>query len=528
MDLSFNEAPNMKNTGGREDEETRNVLLRKRRRLNDDRTLAPSAAPFHKRLPHPGVIGNEPTRTVKRKQSPVRITAASQATAAVKEEERMCHQQEHRHGRLVSQIAVSSLPSLSTADTINKGPQPHEADAKTIVPRSLPRRVTLEPSDVEEASNEGESTCRQSAFRTSSSASLTNISESEMGLTSVSRISPAIPAVQSCISEDGLKKTNRVVVVVVVVVKVALDDVPPLKTTTLQPSSSLSGTAKTKVMSPLSLFCKLLLVLGSIFFFQLNILTPATHVHVKPNSVYLPGAGFSGFWYTIGRLEAMIQKNQEAEEEVMKPPCQYYCFSAGCLSAVSMLSPHSTEQIYQEAVRIQNQWKEGTLHQYNVVGQFVDFLLYDDNNVKDHNITGNSSRQQALSSATTTVDDSSIAAATPLRDPHVLSTLHIITTKKKTKPHSFGIEMEIRSPTNVEELHEMLLQTTWIPFVTGNGLWRNGRMDGGLTYLGHPTCDVSATLPLHNLDLLWNSLNVNLGASDVEQFWQSGRSSGLS
>ena len=524
MDLSFREAPSMKNTGGREDEKTRNVL-RKRRRLNDDRTLAPSAAPVHERLPRPRDIRNEPVKAVSRKRSSARITAASQATAAVKEE-RKCHQQEHHHGRLDSQIAVSSLPPLSTADTINKDPKAYEADAKTILPRSLPRRVTLEPSDVEEASSEGESTCRQSVFRTSSSTSLTNVSESEMGLTSFSQPPIAFLTVQSCVSVDGLNKTSHCGV------KVVLDDVPSSKTTTLQPSSSSSsGTAKTKVKHQFSLFWKFLLVLGSIFFFQLNTWTPAANVDVKPNSVYLPGAGFSGFWYTIGRLEAMIQKNRQNEEgDVMKQPFQYYCFSAGCLAAVSMLSPHSTEQIYQQAVRIQNQWKEGTLHQYDVVEQFLNFLLYDDNNVKNHNITGNSSRQQALSNATTTTDDSSsISAASPLlRDPGVLSTLHIITTKKKTKTHSFGIEMEIRSPTNVEELHEMLLQTTWIPFVTGNGLWRNGRMDGGLTYLGHPTCDVSATLPIHNFDLLWNSLNVNLGAPDVEKFWQSGRSSGLS
>jgi hypothetical protein len=47
----------------------------------------------------------------------------------------------------------------------------------------------------------------------------------------------------------------------------------------------------------------------------------------------------------------------------------------------------------------------------------------------------------------------------PLEDPFLLSRLQIITTVKRGW---FGLDTVIRSPKNVDELREMLLQTTWM------------------------------------------------------------------
>lgn len=44
-----------------------------------------------------------------------------------------------------------------------------------------------------------------------------------------------------------------------------------------------------------------------------------------PASIYLPGGGFSGFWFHLGYLYSFSEKNDLHDYD-------FYCFSAGCLS----------------------------------------------------------------------------------------------------------------------------------------------------------------------------------------------------
>ena len=143
---------------------------------------------------------------------------------------------------------------------------------------------------------------------------------------------------------------------------------------------------------------------------------------VDPNSVYLPGAGFSGFWFTLGRLKSIPDPTDMT----------YYCFSAGCLAAVSTLSNLTHEELSTTAFDIQSQWRSGEIHRHEVVSVFLDSLLYP--------------KKQAN-------------MRPPLEDPFLLSRLQIITTMKRGW---FRLDSVIRSPNNVEELREMLLQTTWM------------------------------------------------------------------
>lgn len=43
-----------------------------------------------------------------------------------------------------------------------------------------------------------------------------------------------------------------------------------------------------------------------------------------PSSVYIPGGGFSGFWFHLGYLQSMNMDNHLHDYD-------YYCFSSGCL-----------------------------------------------------------------------------------------------------------------------------------------------------------------------------------------------------
>jgi len=212
---------------------------------------------------------------------------------------------------------------------------------------------------------------------------------------------------------------------------------------------------------------------------------------VEPRSVFVPGAGFSGFWFTLGRLKSIPNPTEH----------NYYCFSAGCLGVVAALNGFSMEEMYSIAVSAQNRWKSGEISRYEVVPAFVDDLL-------ERSIALMPTNDGGKNNETVSMD---------------LSSLNIITT---VKDGSFGIKHSIRTPSNMASLRTMLLQTTWIPFAVGDGLWHQDHMDGGFSPLHHPACEINLGLPL-DVDLLANIVNVNLSRQKVEKFWNKGLAYGL-
>lgn len=220
-------------------------------------------------------------------------------------------------------------------------------------------------------------------------------------------------------------------------------------------------------------------------------------------TVYVPGGGFSGFWYTLGRLRSI--RNPWHRKE-------YYCFSAGCLGVVATLLNQSMDDLYAQASHVQAQWQVGSISRYDVVGHFVDSLLsaLDDDQEPD-----------VASTFVPTLYDSSETNATLLN--RLLPRLRIITSV----PNPWGFLVpSIRTPSNRQELKQMLVQTTWIPFATGYGLWYDQHMDGAFTLVQHPKCDYDVGLSL-DADLYSNVVNVNLPWSKVEKFWNAGLAHGL-
>ena len=221
------------------------------------------------------------------------------------------------------------------------------------------------------------------------------------------------------------------------------------------------------------------------------LMTSMPRTPVEPRSVFVPGAGFSGFWFTLGRLKSIPDPTEH----------NYYCFSAGCLGVVAALNGFSMEEMYSIAVSAQNRWKTGEISRYEVVPAFVDDLL-------ERSIAMMPTNDGVKNNETVPMD---------------LSSLNIITT---VKDGSFGIKHSIRTPSNMASLRTMLLQTTWIPFAVGDGLWHQDHMDGGFSPLHHPACEVNLGLPL-DVDLLANIVNVNLSRQKVEKFWNKGLAYGL-
>jgi hypothetical protein len=221
---------------------------------------------------------------------------------------------------------------------------------------------------------------------------------------------------------------------------------------------------------------------------------------VEKDSVYVAGGGFSGFWYALGRLDSIEDPSSK----------KYYCYSAGCLGVVSMLSNYGVEEVFDMAVNIQNQWKRGEISRFDVVGTFVDNLLYGPSNVchKDdpNNVT--------------------FTLSSPLMDdPRLLSRLNIITTARSDSSW-LRIQHSIRTPTSLENLRTMLIQTTWIPFAVGNGISHRGHLDGAFSYPLHHRYEHHVGLAL-DFDMLANFVNVKLGHQKVAKFWKKGLEQGL-
>jgi|NOAtaT_6_FD_contig_81_74274_length_1114_multi_3_in_0_out_0_1 hypothetical protein len=201
-------------------------------------------------------------------------------------------------------------------------------------------------------------------------------------------------------------------------------------------------------------------------------------------NVYVPGAGFSGFFFMLGRLQSLPSSSQK----------NYYCFSAGCLGVVAtLISNYTAEEVTDLAFQIQKQWSNGELSRYDLTEAFVNKLLpphYD----------------ESFSST------------------DLLSKVNIITTVSSS---ASILSQHVRTAKTVSQLREMLVQTTWIPFLTGWGLSKNGHYDGAFAqYLGgyQSPYDVSLDLPLMWADLMLNQMNPKLSINQTLKYYSAGAS----
>ncbi len=217
---------------------------------------------------------------------------------------------------------------------------------------------------------------------------------------------------------------------------------------------------------------------------------PTSSSVVGPNSVYVSGGGFSGFWFSIGRLQSIPNPASKT----------YYCYSAGCLAVVAALSNSTMDRMSDLCFGVQRRWQMGEIKQYDVVTDFLEHFLATPN------------MQQLL------------------QDRELLSKVRVITAVRNGW---YGLKSAIRSPTGHRDLYTMLLQTTWIPFATGERMWEVNsspdgeyHMDGIFSPHDHPVCAHKVGLPWH-WDLRINALNVNLSPEQVAKFWNQGLAYGL-
>jgi hypothetical protein len=245
--------------------------------------------------------------------------------------------------------------------------------------------------------------------------------------------------------------------------------------------------------------------------------------------VYIPGAGFSGFFYTLGRLHALHSSPHHNSSAF-----QYYCFSAGCLALLTSLMQVPVNSAVELAHFSRNRWITGEIGRYDVVEHFVDNLFLfgmEDSKYVSLDAKGNttiyrvgaechSNQESVVESAQFT----SNRVGTDIR--HYLPRINVITS---TWDARHFISHRIQKPLSAEHFKELLIQTTWIPFVTGSSFWKteggvyhnDGAFAGLLQSFNpslskrekfcHPRQYHHSLLLPWSFDLLTNGLNILLG-----------------
>lgn len=197
------------------------------------------------------------------------------------------------------------------------------------------------------------------------------------------------------------------------------------------------------------------------------------------SSVYVPGGGFSGFWFLLGRLNSISNPERQ----------NYYCYSAGCLAVSSTLLNVSFHDVATAAIEAKEKWKRGDISQYLIVEDFVEAIIPND---EQHSF-----------------------------ETGFLDKINIITTNK-------GFGPSIRRAESIIELKELLILTTWIPYVTGRGLWKSDRhgkfhMDGGVSAFNHPNCNKKIGIP-YSFEIFVDTLNPNISYQKAKKIFNAGLS----
>mmetsp|Transcript_931 Transcript_931/g.1742 ORF Transcript_931/g.1742 Transcript_931/m.1742 type:complete len:289 (+) Transcript_931:92-958(+) len=200
---------------------------------------------------------------------------------------------------------------------------------------------------------------------------------------------------------------------------------------------------------------------------------------VKPaageSSIYVPGSGFSGVWFHLGFLQALPSVHDH----------DFYCYSSGCLSVLMAFMNTTLQDATDAAHSIQTSWMAGHLSRYDLVDRFIDNLLVDGVSIE-----------------------------------HLLDRLHVLVTTTKN-----GVAVE--KAADATQLKELLLKTTFIPFITGRGLGYADAddrfLDGGFSRMLHPKCNIELWIPLTLWDITQHTLNPALDRDKVEGFWLTGQ-----
>lgn len=180
----------------------------------------------------------------------------------------------------------------------------------------------------------------------------------------------------------------------------------------------------------------------------------------------------SGFFYTLGRLQAFHDDNYS-----ITSPLHYYdyhCFSAGCLALVTSLSKIPIDTVVELAHQSRDRWISGEISRYDVVEYFVDKLISNVEGEYDTNLSEVVEKNASIgarsiecgkcqTNTTQEIDNSTIQCllfnSRMYNLQHTLPRIHVITSAWDKK---YGLSEHTRTPSSIQQLRRMLIQTTWM------------------------------------------------------------------
>ena len=232
----------------------------------------------------------------------------------------------------------------------------------------------------------------------------------------------------------------------------------------------------------------------------------APNKHFSSDCIKIGGGGYSGFYYMHGILAQHHFVVATGQRDLL-------CYSAGCLNAVALWSNYSIDQVIDFGNEAQQRYLLGQMPWVGATDRMVHNLIH------GHGLavpaTVRASQQQEGENGVT----ESALQHLIRTNPNFLSSLHIITT---TFTAWGWPTMVIRTPETVDELQEMLMQTSWIPFATGDGWIKNGHLDGGFSILSHPTCPTTICISL-DWQILFNVVNVLMPSPMLRELSRKGQ-----
>jgi len=277
-----------------------------------------------------------------------------------------------------------------------------------------------------------------------------------------------------------------------------------------------------------------------------------------PNSLYVPGGGFSGFWYLLGQLQSLHESEhacprtvaltcEHGEGQTMNQtfsglnrpvkteasgirndtnamhcsdhdhddPPSYVCFSSACLAVIAANQGWSLDRTYNVTKLIQDRWHSGEITTADVLPTFIDSLLAD----LDPYQPLPEWMQKRFIILTTT----SSAGQRPKNDKKKNSWWH----SSLSHWRSLGTAGPVLNvPTDYDSLRQQLIQTSWIPGITGDEMWFDGHMDGGFTTFVHPECSKSV-YPGWDWSLYRYAFDPSFTQSEVLRLVQAGKRHGV-
>jgi hypothetical protein len=175
----------------------------------------------------------------------------------------------------------------------------------------------------------------------------------------------------------------------------------------------------------------------------------------------------------MGYLDA----NRDSEED-------YFCYSSGCFAVFAHLLHEDVENGMDMYKDLQKEWFDGSLSRFDILGKVTDQIF----------------------------EKTGVAEMGDDERKGVLGRINVMLTGE-------DLRLAIKKAETFEELKSLALQSSWLPGITGNSLFLDGYIDGGISILGHPTFE--RRVP--SFPFIFSGLRISTHHSEAMEMYEKGR-----